>query len=82
MNWSKLYFGKLKRIDILKAVADPIWQETRLCMKGTTLHMKYEILEQWLKKNNYSRSAQIQVTNYITALSKNGLIKVSDYRGL
>ena len=79
MDWAKLYFGKLDRKDIKEAVADQEWQSVRISMKGVSLETKYHTLVQWLKRQEYCKSAQVQVTNYVTALSRGGLIKPKDY---
>jgi hypothetical protein len=81
MDWKKLYFGKLSRSEIGEAIKNSSWQNIRLSMKGVTLEEKYNILTRWLSFCSYSREAQIQVTNYVTALSRGGLIKPEDYLG-
>ncbi len=80
MDWKEIYFGKINRAEIKEAVADPEWQATRLYMKGKSLWIKYLILKNWLDKKHYSSTAKIQVTNYVTALSRGGLIAVEDYK--
>lgn len=79
LNWSLLYFGKVTRSEIKKYVAQGDWQMVRLNLKGSSLSHKYYTLQNWLQVNNYSRAAQVQVTNYVTALSREGLIKPEDY---
>lgn len=79
LNWSLLYFGRVTRSEIKKYVAQNDWQMVRLSLKGTSLMHKYHTLQNWLQINNYSRAAQVQVTNYVTALSRGGLIKPEDY---
>lgn len=79
MDWTKLYFGYLSRKEIQEHVIKSDWQKVRLSMKGVSTAEKYKILEKWLNDNNCSRSAQVQVTNYVTALSRGGLIKPEDY---
>ena len=79
MDWSKVYFGHMPKQEVLQAVKDPEWQAIRIAMKGTSLEHKYRCLTAWLKVKEYSREAQVQVTNYVTALSRGGLIKPIDY---
>lgn len=79
MDWKKVYFGHMNKNEVLAAVKDPEWQAMRIAMKGATLQHKYLCLTAWLKAQNYSREAQVQVTNYVTALSRGGLIKPTDY---
>jgi len=78
-NWKKLYAGKVKRNEVKKYVKDKKWQKLRISLKGKSLKDKYLMLEKYLK-NNKDRPSQVRVTNYITALSRGGLIKPSDYR--
>lgn len=80
LNWRLVYFGKVKREDVQKYIPDEEWQKVRLWMKGKTLVQKYEALVNWLERCNYSHSAKVQCTNYVTALSRGGLIKPEDYR--
>lgn len=79
LNWRMLHFGHMPQQEVLAAVKDPEWQAMRLAMKGGTLRHKYLCLTAWLKCKDYSREAQVQVTNYVTALSRGGLIKPADY---
>lgn len=79
MNWKSLYFGQISREDIQRYIDDPDWQELRLMMKGMSLEDKYSNLKAWLRNNHNSHASKVQVTNYVTALSRGGLIKPSDY---
>jgi hypothetical protein len=80
MDWTKLYFGKLDRKEIQACVVKEDWQKIRLDMKGKTLDYKYATLCWWIKHKDCSREAQVQVTNYVTALSRGGLIKPEAYQ--
>ena len=79
-DWSLLYSGKLNREDIDKAVRSSKWQELRIWLKGKSAGVKYTNLKLWLEFNQYSTESKIQVTNYVTALSRGGIIKTEDYR--
>jgi len=79
LDWEQLYFGRLSRQEIQRAVVEEEWQIVRIKMKGVALQMKYDMLRHWLIKNKYSRKAKVQVTNYVTALSRGGLIKPEQY---
>lgn len=81
MDWKTLYFGHMHKDEVLRCVKDPEWQTLRIAMKGTTTEHKFHSLSAWLTVKNYSREAQVQVTNYVTALSRGGLIKPADYLG-
>lgn len=80
MNWHKLYFGRVPVADMRKYTPDPAWQEVRVDMKGKSLAYKYSALSTWLIRSDFSYASKIQVTNYVTALSRGGLIKPEDYR--
>jgi hypothetical protein len=75
MNWNSLIFGKYNIQKIKEAVKDETWQRVRRSMLGTDLKYKYTCLLQWLGGNDYSLEAKIQVTNYVNALKRGGLIK-------
>jgi hypothetical protein len=91
MDWKKLYFGKVARSEVFRAVDNEEWQKVRLSMKGVSLTKKYEILSLYLKKSveafesgdistNEMERVKIRITNYVTALSRGGLIFPEDYR--
>lgn len=75
LNWSRLHFGQLTRIDIENYVYDDEWQDLRKSMKGKSLEFKYATLSGWLTNNRNCRAAQVQVTNYVNALKRGGLIE-------
>lgn len=76
MNWKKIHFGKISNDDIMKHIKDPKWQELREDLKGKTLEEKYKMLHKWLLSHKNSHSAQVQVTNYINALARAGLVHI------
>ena len=92
MDWSILYFGPIERNEIQAAVDDAEWQSLRKRLKGKSLETKYAMLEGYYNETLYLlrllnadesveiRLLQVRVTNYVTALSRGGLIKVEDYR--
>ena len=91
VDWKKVYFGKINKEQTLNAVKDSYWQSIRLSMKGKSLQEKYNILycyvydnfkalENGLISDGEWRKVKIRSTNYVTALSRGGLIKPSDYR--
>lgn len=81
MDWKSLHFGKISPSEVAQYVADDEWQALRLYLKGKSLEEKYRRLSNWLHQHNRSKASQVQVTNYVTALSRGGLIKPSDYTG-
>lgn len=76
LDWSKLHFGKLKREDISRCVADSDWQEVRASMHYKSLRERYDILTKWLNDQDKSFCAKVQVTNYVNALKRGGMVKV------
>lgn len=81
MDWRSLYFGHVGKDEVAFAVKDAYWQHVRLSMKGMTLLDKYQTLQLYLRGHKEDRLYQVRVTNYVTALSRGGLIKPSDYLG-
>ena len=87
LDWSKLYFGKISPSEVAQAVKNNEWQKVRQEMKGMSLSDKYKTLNSYYNKaikeassEHSKRMVKVRVTNYITALSRGGLIKPSDYR--
>ena len=75
MNWNKLIFDKYNIKTILQIVKNNDWQKIRKSMLKTSLEFKYKTLKQWLIYNDYSFDSKVQVTNYVNALKRGGLIK-------
>lgn len=95
LNWKKLYFGRVSPKEVAEAVRDDRWQAVRREMKGVSLERKYQMLGDYLlgetleaqradltseERARILRKARIRCTNYVTALSRGGLIKPEDYR--
>lgn len=87
LNWRLLYCGHVSAHEVKEAINDDEWQELRISMKGASLDEKYSKLTAYraLKvaqrlSNSEMRKVDVRITNYITALSRGGLIKPSDYR--
>lgn len=81
MDWKTLYFGPVTRQEVQQAVKDEFWQRTRLYMKGISTEDKFKVLRNYLQGQEDDRMVQVRVTNYVTALSRGGLIKPTDYLG-
>ena len=87
LDWRLLYYGRVSPREVQEAVNDMEWQKLRLAMKGGPLEMKYAMLrgyqitksEAGLDAHEW-RMVEVRITNYVTALSREGLIKPSDYR--
>ena len=75
LNWSALSYGPLTRDEITIYVNDTEWQSLRLSLVGMPSSYKYHELARWLKRNRHDRASQVQVTNYINALKRGGLVK-------
>ena len=88
MDWHLLYFGHVSPQEVQIAIRDAEWQSLRLDMKGKSLEYKYRVLTDYLTQmrkhlgNDFEemRKVEVRITNYVTALSRGGLIKPSDYR--
>lgn len=91
IDWGSLYYGHVSADEIQGAVKDETWQRLRKAMKGQPLEIKYVILKGYqstmIARISTSagdahewRMVQVRLTNYVTALSRGGLIKPSDYR--
>lgn len=80
MDWRKLYFGHVPVSAMRKYTPDSNWQRVRLSMKGTSTAFKYKTLCNWLVTCEFSYASKIQVTNYVTALSRGGIIIPDAYR--
>lgn len=78
--WRNLYSGSVTAKEVQTYVKDPEWQCLRKELKGTSLEWKYVVLRDYLLEHPDDRARQVRVTNYITALSRGGLIKPEDYR--
>lgn len=87
-NWRALYFGKVSSQEVREAIRDDEWQKVREEMKGKSLEEKYDMLRDYydttfwkiVGDEHAERMLKVRVTNYVTALSRGGLIKPSDYR--
>lgn len=87
LHWGVLYFGKIKQSEIREAIRDAQWQQIRLSMKGMSTEDKYKTLEGYLQfkrdmlvDEHEMRMVHVRITNYVTALSRGGIIKPEDYR--
>lgn len=81
--WRNLYSGSVTAKEVQTYVKDPEWQCLRKSLKGTPLAYKYVALRDYLNERIGSeeyRARQVRVTNYVTALSRGGLIKPEDYK--
>ena len=77
MNWKQLIHRSLRKEEISPnspAIKDDEWQMFRISLKGLSTSEKYERLLYWLKKHP-TEQAKIQVTNYVNALKRGGLVK-------
>lgn len=91
LNWHKLYFGRVTAHEVQEAIKDEEWQTLRASLKGKSLEHKYWSLISYLDTSRERcineiitstefRAVQVRITNYVTALSRGGLIKPNDYR--
>lgn len=96
MDWHRLYFGHVSPQEVAEAVRDAGWQHLRLKLKGLPTDYKWSFLNYYYNsesrrirddntvseasKAHALRMLQVRVTNYVTALSRGGIIKPEDYR--
>lgn len=91
MDWHTLYYGHVSPQEVQKAVNDHEWQALRRAMKGKSLETKYAMLcgyratmvsrlEAGHIDEDGWRMVEVRITNYVTALSRGGLLKPEDYR--
>jgi hypothetical protein len=77
---------RLFATDIARVVVKSDWQRTRLSMKGKSTEDKLSILEEWYSTGDpidvgYESTCidrQMQIQNYLNALSRGGLIEPFD----
>ncbi len=74
MDWEKLILKKCSRKEVSEFTKDPVWQDFRKTIKGLTSQEKYSKLTVYLEYHN-THKARVQVTNYVGALKRAGLIK-------
>ena len=91
LDWRSLYYGHVESQEVTRAVKDYEWQALCLAMKGMSLETKYAMLKGYratmiarleagrIDEDEW-RMVEVRITNYITALSRGGLIKQEDYR--
>lgn len=87
MNWKSLYFGHVSPEEVKEAVNNAQWQQIRASMRGMSTEDKYKTLTAYLRfkqdmlvSEHEMRMVEVRITNYITALSRGGIIKPEDYR--
>jgi hypothetical protein len=79
-GWRHLIFGCYNVHEIIQAVDDNRWQKIRCGLKGTTLEFKRQRLEQYVTNSKtwtgvVPWAVKVQVTNYVNALKRGGLIR-------
>lgn len=74
-EYENLIFGTYSQSDVLQAVNNMEWQTFRISLKGKSTNEKIKGLREWLVLNNNSHRSKIQVTNYIYALKRGGILK-------
>ena len=89
LDWKKLYFGRVSPKEVAQAVSDDRWQAVRKQMRGASLEDKFCVLVSYYdstyrglqERSKYGgidpdelRMLQVRCTDYVTALSRGGLI--------
>jgi len=75
MTYKHLIFGKYDMKEVQKAVGDSSWQAFREGLKGLSTSSKLKALESWVREYHQKDRAKVQVTNYVYALKRAGLVK-------
>jgi hypothetical protein len=75
LEWDKLRFGCFSLQTVRWAVDSKDWQTFRETLRGLPLPYRYSLLEKWVIDNNNAMQARIQVTNYVNALKRAGMLK-------
>lgn len=78
LDWSSIHSGPVTQEEIEQFCNDPKWQELRDSLEGVPLEEKFKQLKEWLRSHGNSRAAQVQVTNYVNALSRGGLVSLKE----
>ena len=77
MNWNKLPLLRplCKNDAFYTAINSATWQDLRLSLRNTTTAYKYIALVDYARRSEDKRKSSIQITNYVNALLRGGLIK-------
>lgn len=74
-DWESLVMRpRTPRHMIMEAVREEGWYELRKTMKGTTMDERYDILMKWLEEHRFDERSRIQVSNYVNALKRAGML--------
>lgn len=79
VNWRRFIFGSYTVHEIICAVDSLRWQVVRREMKGEDLRFKYNCLVDYINDSKTGQGGvphdvKVQVTNYVFALKRGGLI--------
>ena len=74
-EYENLISGTYSQSDVFQAVNNMEWQTFRISLKGKSTNEKIKGLREWLVLNDNSHRSKIQVTNYIHALKRGGILK-------
>ena len=75
LDWLALTTSPITRAEIVRYIPNEEWQALRVHLLNTSLATKYAALHEWLREHDNTRASQVQVTNYINALKRGGMIK-------
>ena len=73
-EYDDLIFGMFSPSDVREAVNNTQWQAFRVSLKGLPTDMKLAELRKYAEENP-SADTYVQVTNYVYALKRGGLLK-------
>jgi len=61
---------------IIEAVREDGWYNLRKEMKNTPMDKRYDILMKWLEDHYFDERSRIQVSNYVNALRRAGMLPI------
>jgi hypothetical protein len=74
VKYDDLIFGSYSIAVVREAVKDPVWQRFRATLHGLSTERKLEELR-WYVRSFGHADMPVQVTNYVYALKRGGLLK-------
>lgn len=78
-DWHALVMGtRISRKMIRDAVREEEWYDLRKEMHGVPLPGRYGMLINWLNSHHWDERSRIQVSNYVNALKRAGMIPMEE----
>ena len=74
-QWNSLIFGSYSHSQVKWAINDYTWQRLRVHLLGMSSRYKYTHLVRYIEEGVNQEQRRVQVTNYVNALKRGGLIE-------